>query len=206
MGVFSLSNGHEFVVKGHEGEFYRAMISRNVVSKDKEIFLKEMFSLFSEEDLTEDLIVEYVDCGRSDELYRDVYVIAENLDYKELPVVSDYNFHVSEKGNNNSHKVQLDFNINGWEKRLFVNFNTSVNGDLNFFSILNSFEDWIEDMVENSDLESFGLTPVLDSDSDSELKVSVYNKLGDFKEIYLTYGELKDSLVSMKLVFFKDLT
>ena len=138
------------------------------------------------------------------ESYRaiDTYLLAENKDYKEYPLVEYYDgeFSVNVKVR---HKAEVIIQSEEWTKKLYFEWK----GKLSFFEFVQHLEDYIEDAAMEGELKDQGVEYVENYEElleEGPFRILMYNKDGEILEAYLGKNELLNSIISVRLIEFEE--
>lgn len=204
MGTFKLSTGDTYDVPSHDGKYARILIERIYLDGySEDLEMKEKFKDVAEKKIVLEKDMYDFETDVSFKV-KDTYIIAENIDNNLYELTDDYNGNFS-SNTKVSHKVQLDFNEDGWKKRIFIDWDDSGSSCTNFIEFVSNISDFLDEFILSNDLKSIGveLTNNDPEISEEELTVMMYTDYGEFENRYLSLREFKNSLINIKLVNFE---
>lgn len=201
MGEFKLSTGNTFIVDGNDGKYARVLIERKYLDGNKEdLEMREIYKDVPEEKIVVNNEIYDFDNDESFNV-QDTFILAENVNYKKS-LVTDYydgNFSINIK---HKHCVLLEFNYDGWKKRLDVEWEDSGSNSVNFFEYVSYLKENLAEDLFDGKFKTQGIERVHD-DEDIDYTVTMYNDLGEFKTIFIRESELMNSLVGISLVDYE---
>lgn len=198
MGIFVLSDGEEYEVKGHNGPIVRILAERQYIDKKGEegVFARKMPEQYvNSSDERYEKEMSLVDSESFESFKaRDVYLIAKNKEEKkEVP----FEYHANGASCNSTLKqrVEVILQVEEWRKELYFEWE----GKNTFYDFMRNLDE-IDEEIYNGDLEEQGCTYEEEADESKNYKVLMYKTDGRIDEIPLTMAELKDSIISVRLI------
>lgn len=205
MGVFQLSDGQTFEEKGIEAKYLRILAGRQKLNEDGTLgeVIMEIPEIFKNS--PDKRIEKEVSLRNSKTLDRyqaiDTYLLAENKDYIEYPLVNYYDgeFAMNVKV---EQKAEVIIQLEEWTKRIYFDWK----GNLSFYDFIRYLEDNVEEDFIDGKLEQQGCEYAEDYQErleDGPYLLKMYNNEGDTLDAYLRKNQLLSSIVSVRLVDFK---
>lgn len=194
MGIFTLSNGDEFEIRGHNGK--RAMIRVKRTYKNGPF--EDVLYLPYYQELSDEIVVRESVLFGEIETYKveDTFVIATNKKYREQETMQTYEGDVPE-GYEAYYGVEVLLRSHEWHTRLNLHFH----GNTNMFHIMCSLPQAIYTRAKEGLLDEQGIT--IEGKHEEEIVIIMCREQGDVLPMIFTKTQLEQLIYSVRLVEFE---
>lgn len=194
MGIFTLSNGDEFEIQGHNGK--RVMIQAKRSYKNGPF--EDVLYLPYYQELSDEMVVRESVLFGDIETYtvEDTFVIATNTAYQEQETVQSYEGDIPE-GYEAYYGVEVLLRSYEWHKRLMLYFH----GNTNMFHIMCSLPQTIYTRAKEGLLDEQGIT--IEGKHEEEIVIIMCREQGDVLPMIFTKKQVEELIYSVRLVEFE---
>lgn len=204
MAIFELSNGEKFEKEGFNGRYIQVLGHREKIDKEgncvETLFqMPDKFKNSSDKRVTTQVRLGSLSAESFDGL--DTYLLAENKEYKEYPLVTYYDgeFAINVKP---YHKVEVVIQVEEYTKRFFVDWK----GNISFYDFIQHIDRNLLDDIAEGKLKEQGIKYIKDYQEQCEegpYMLEMQTDEGETLSVYLRENELLNSIISARVIEFE---